>query len=121
MASKIREEIKFGTDGWRGVISDNFTFKNVSLVGQAISEWIKKDLKPIAGQKRVAIGDPIVIDVPYRKLDDDKVVSRAMDDKAGAFIVAEVMRELSKKKLNVSVVGVATVEMITTLSGVVFV
>ncbi|MBN1869956.1 MAG: phosphoglucomutase/phosphomannomutase family protein [Candidatus Omnitrophica bacterium] len=49
-------EIKFGTDGWRGVISDNFTFKNVSIVGQAISDWIKNDLKPIEGAKRVAVG-----------------------------------------------------------------
>ncbi len=57
MSRKIQEEIKFGTDGWRGVISDNFTFKNVSLVAQAINEWIKKDFKPKAGKKnRVAVG-----------------------------------------------------------------
>ena len=60
--------------------------------------------------KRVAIGDPMVVDVPLRMLDDDKVVSRATDDKAGAFIVAEVMRNLSKKKLNICVAGVATVQ-----------
>ena len=45
MATKAKSEIKFGTDGWRGVISDNFTFKNVAIVGQAISEWIKRDTK----------------------------------------------------------------------------
>jgi len=45
MTAKSKIKIKFGTDGWRGVISDNFTFENVSLVGQAISEWIKKDLR----------------------------------------------------------------------------
>jgi putative aminopeptidase FrvX len=60
--------------------------------------------------KRVEIGDPMVIDVPLRMLDEDKVVSRATDDKAGAFIVAEVMRALSKKKLKISVIGVATVQ-----------
>lgn len=60
--------------------------------------------------KRVAIGDPCVIDVEYRKLNGNKVVSRATDDKAGAFIVAEVMRQLSKKKLNICVAGVATVQ-----------
>jgi alpha-D-glucose phosphate-specific phosphoglucomutase len=47
-------EIKFGTDGWRAVISDTFTFKNVSIVGQAISEWIKNDLK--AKKKKVSVG-----------------------------------------------------------------
>ena len=56
MSNSIKNEIKFGTDGWRGVIADNFTFKNVSIVAQAISDWIKKDLKPIAGKKRVALG-----------------------------------------------------------------
>jgi putative aminopeptidase FrvX len=61
-------------------------------------------------EKRVAIGDPMVIDVAYRKVADDRIVSRAMDDKAGAFIVAEVMRALSKRKLKICVVGVATVQ-----------
>ena len=28
--------IRFGTDGWRAVISDTFTFDNVRLVAQAI-------------------------------------------------------------------------------------
>jgi endoglucanase len=63
-----------------------------------------------AALKRVQIGDPIVIDVQCRMLDDDKVVSRATDDKAGAFVVAEVMKALSKKKLNICVMGVATVQ-----------
>ncbi len=45
MAKKTKTEIKFGTDGWRGVISDNFTFKNVAIVGQAVSEWVKRDTK----------------------------------------------------------------------------
>ncbi len=53
---ELSRTIKFGTDGWRGVISDNFTFKNVAIVGQAIAEWVKKDLKPIAGYKRVMVG-----------------------------------------------------------------
>lgn len=32
-------EIKFGTDGWRGIISDNFTFTNVRSVAQAIADY----------------------------------------------------------------------------------
>ncbi|HNV23597.1 MAG TPA: phosphoglucomutase/phosphomannomutase family protein [Candidatus Omnitrophota bacterium] len=46
-------EIKFGTDGWRAVISDTFTFKNVAIVGQAIAEWIKEDFA--TEHKRVSI------------------------------------------------------------------
>jgi phosphomannomutase len=31
--------IKFGTDGWRAVIADQFTFDNVRLVAQAIADY----------------------------------------------------------------------------------
>ena len=39
MNNKKRCGIKFGTDGWRGVISDNFTFDNVRRVAQAIADY----------------------------------------------------------------------------------
>ncbi|MBN1124470.1 MAG: M42 family metallopeptidase [Sedimentisphaerales bacterium] len=61
-------------------------------------------------QKLVSVGDALVVDVECRRLGKEKIVSRAMDDKAGAFIVAEVLRALSKRKLNISVIGVATVQ-----------
>jgi len=32
--------ITFGTDGWRGVIADDFTFANVALVAQAIADYL---------------------------------------------------------------------------------
>lgn len=32
--------IKFGTDGWRGIISEDYTFDNVRLVAQAIAHYI---------------------------------------------------------------------------------
>ena len=37
-------KIKFGTDGWRAVISDDFTFENVKIVAQAISDFLKHDI-----------------------------------------------------------------------------
>jgi alpha-D-glucose phosphate-specific phosphoglucomutase len=55
MEKSFKDEIKFGTDGWRGVISDNFTFKNVRIVAQAIADWIKKDIATKDGKKRVAM------------------------------------------------------------------
>jgi alpha-D-glucose phosphate-specific phosphoglucomutase len=33
--------IKFGTDGWRGIISEDYTFANVRLVASAIADYIK--------------------------------------------------------------------------------
>jgi alpha-D-glucose phosphate-specific phosphoglucomutase len=35
--------IKFGTDGWRAVISDTFTFNNLRLVAQAIADYIQNE------------------------------------------------------------------------------
>jgi alpha-D-glucose phosphate-specific phosphoglucomutase len=35
--------IKFGTDGWRAVISDTFTFANLQLVAQAIADYVLEE------------------------------------------------------------------------------
>jgi alpha-D-glucose phosphate-specific phosphoglucomutase len=34
------QEIKFGTDGWRGIIADDFTFDNVRRVAGAIASYV---------------------------------------------------------------------------------
>jgi alpha-D-glucose phosphate-specific phosphoglucomutase len=34
--------IKFGTDGWRGIIADDFTFDNVRRVGNAMAHYVHK-------------------------------------------------------------------------------
>ena len=44
--------IRFGTDGWRAVISDEFTFENVRHVAQAIADYI---LSGTAGGERNAV------------------------------------------------------------------
>jgi phosphomannomutase len=41
--------IKFGTDGWRGVIADDFTFANVRKVACAIARYVVRAEKPNAG------------------------------------------------------------------------
>jgi alpha-D-glucose phosphate-specific phosphoglucomutase len=33
--------IKFGTDGWRGIIAEDFTFDNVRICAQAVAEYLK--------------------------------------------------------------------------------
>ncbi|MGB2599386.1 MAG: phosphoglucomutase/phosphomannomutase family protein [Candidatus Omnitrophota bacterium] len=49
-------KIKFGTDGWRAIISDDFTFENVGVVGQAMADFVKSKRAPIYKKKKVAIG-----------------------------------------------------------------
>jgi alpha-D-glucose phosphate-specific phosphoglucomutase len=41
--------IQFGTDGWRAVISDEFTFANVRRVAQAIAEVLRSKCSPREG------------------------------------------------------------------------
>ena len=35
--------IKFGTDGWRGVIAADYTFENVRRVGNAIAHYVHEN------------------------------------------------------------------------------
>ncbi len=42
-------EIKFGTDGWRAVIADTYTFKNLKILSQAVADYLGRG-------KKVAIG-----------------------------------------------------------------
>ena len=45
----MAQEIKFGTDGWRGVIADDFTFENVRRVARAIASYVLKYEEPQHG------------------------------------------------------------------------
>ena len=49
----MAEEIKFGTDGWRGIIADDFTFENVRRVAGAIASYV---LKYEDAQRGVIVG-----------------------------------------------------------------
>ncbi|HEX7395294.1 MAG TPA: phosphoglucomutase/phosphomannomutase family protein, partial [Anaerolineaceae bacterium] len=55
--------IHFGTDGWRAVISDTFTFSNLRLVTQAIADAVAKEgwtngssLDPAPDRHKVVVG-----------------------------------------------------------------
>ncbi len=45
-------EISFGTDGWRGVVADDFTYANVRVVSQAVAQYLSS--RPKEG--RVVVG-----------------------------------------------------------------
>ena len=40
-AASSSNKIKFGTDGWRGIIADDFTFSNVCKVTRAIASYLE--------------------------------------------------------------------------------
>ena len=41
-AGKINNPIKFGTDGWRAVIAQDFTFDNVRVCAQALADFLEQ-------------------------------------------------------------------------------
>ncbi len=65
------QEIKFGTDGWRAVISDSFTFKNVMIVAQAIADYYKKHS---VSKVKIAVG----YDTRFLSADYAKAVSEVL-------------------------------------------
>jgi endoglucanase len=63
-------------------------------------------------QKLVRVGDAVTFESSFTRLQGDRVASRGFDDKAGCFVVAEVLRlvKASGKKLNVDLYGVSSVQ-----------
>lgn len=61
-------------------------------------------------EKVVEVGDPITLDAGFQELRDHKACARAFDDRIGAFAIIEAMRLLAKKKLDVAVFCVTTVQ-----------
>lgn len=59
-------------------------------------------------KKLVRRGDYVVYDGSPEVIGEDKIVSKALDNKTGSFIVAETLRKLSEKKLPVGVYAVNT-------------
>jgi len=63
-------------------------------------------------QQLVRVGDAVTFDSAFTRLQGDRVASRGFDDKAGCFVVAEVLRLVaaSGKKLSVDLYGVSSVQ-----------
>src|SRR4051812_32783302 len=49
-------QIKFGTDGWRAVIAEDFTFANVARVAQASADYWSAERGTRNAEKKVVIG-----------------------------------------------------------------
>jgi len=61
----------------------------------------------------IRVGDPVTFAVGLTRLHGDRIASRGFDDKAGSFVVAEVLRTIAGKKsrkLPVDLYGVSSVQ-----------
>lgn len=61
-------------------------------------------------EKCVALGDVATVDTGWIELQNGLVACRGFDDRVGAFIIADVLRLLKGKELNVAVHAVSTVQ-----------
>ncbi|MDT4968939.1 MAG: hypothetical protein QOJ64_3676 [Acidobacteriota bacterium] len=69
--SRKDELIRFGTDGWRAVIAEGFTFANVERVAQAYADFLAQQTAPVPA--------PLVIVGFDRRFLSEKFAERAAD------------------------------------------
>ncbi len=61
------EEVSFGTDGWRGIIADDYTYENLGRVAEATASYLKSP-----DRRELEIYDQW--GTPYRPADDGVVI-----------------------------------------------
>ena len=66
--------------------------------------------KKAEAESRLSIGDPGVIDSRSHDFPNDRIVSRSIDDRIGAFIVLEALRRYAEKPGAARVVAAATTQ-----------
>jgi len=68
-------------------------------------------------ERRVGVGDPVVIDSRFVTLTDDICVARSMDDRVGAFVALEAARLAAADRGAADIYAVATVQEEITFGG----
>ena len=63
-------------------------------------------------EKKVQVGDPVILDYGLRELKGGLVTSRGLDNKVGIWVAGEVLRQVQKRrsKLKAKVIALATVQ-----------
>jgi phosphomannomutase len=75
--------IRFGTDGWRAVIADEFTFENVERVAQAFADFIKQQNQSSSDDEGVTASRPRVVVGFDRRFLSERFAVRASEVLAG--------------------------------------
>src|SRR6202043_3940425 len=47
MGPMMPNPIRFGTDGWRAVVADDFTYANVRAVAQGVASFLGTETRPV--------------------------------------------------------------------------
>lgn len=68
-------------------------------------------------EKYVTVGDDVILDTDYRDLLNDKICSRALDDKIGAYVILEATRRAKERGCKAGVYCATTVGEETSRNG----
>ena len=90
----------------KGVISTSAEKDKAPTIENCFIDCGYNDGKKL--KKLVRIGDYAVYDSEPEIIGENKLVGKALDNKTGVYIIAEVLRKLSKRKLNVGVYAIST-------------
>lgn len=85
------DAIKFGTDGWRGVMAREFTFENVRRVAQAIADYIKDESSKT---KKGLLGKPVWVGYDRRFQSEAfarEIAKVLSGNKLDAYLMAETL------------------------------
>ncbi|MCX5797138.1 MAG: phosphoglucomutase/phosphomannomutase family protein [Elusimicrobia bacterium] len=86
------DTIRFGTDGWRGVMARDFTFENVRRVAQAIADHLHDEILKSANRKKTPWAAPVVVGYDRRFQSEAfarEIVKVLEGNKLGAVFLAE--------------------------------
>src|ERR1700738_2531037 len=83
--AETKTVVKFGTDGWRGIIADDFTYANVRVAAAAIANYVLAYENPAAGVC-------IAYDTRFGSRSFSKVVAEVL---AGAGIPVSMAAEIT--------------------------
>src|SRR6266700_3370242 len=83
--AETKTVVKFGTDGWRGIIADDFTYANVRVAAAAIANYV-------LGYENPAAGVCIAYDTRFGSRSFAKVVAEVL---AGAGIPVAMAAEIT--------------------------
>lgn len=80
--------------------------------------WVDIGAKDKAdAESKITIGDTVTYSSSIEELSEDRIVSKATDNKVGVYIAAAVMKELAKTSLQAHFYAVASVGEETTMKG----
>ncbi|HEY6414114.1 MAG TPA: phosphoglucomutase/phosphomannomutase family protein [Edaphobacter sp.] len=83
--AETKTVVKFGTDGWRGIIADDFTYANVRVAAAAIANYVLAD-------EDAAAGVCVAYDTRFGSRSFAKVVAEVM---VGAGIPVAMAKEIT--------------------------